>query len=146
MTARFLYMKKLQKEHSFNRKMRILSFMIRQARPVNPSEIKKGTNLTFPCINYHLNTLCRLGVVIPLFGEDNKYCVQPFMVEPIRGQIDGLLQKAVDTAFDQYTTYFRVEPDQEMKLRLKTFRNAFLIYVNYLLDTGDFSGSKPLEV
>ncbi|MEM3905634.1 MAG: hypothetical protein QXQ95_08705 [Thermofilum sp.] len=129
----FSYLLSEVKNKEFIKKMEVLKFMIEAGRPVYPSEIRSNTNVKkYPTINYCLNRLCREGVVIPL--DDGRYVVQPFMITRCA---DKSLMEAVELCFQNHVTD-HFEGGDTPDVRVKSFINAFLYYVVYLLYTGNF--------
>jgi len=126
---------------SFSTRMNILAYMIEQRRPVTPKEINEALGIDhYPTVNYHLKTLTREGVVIPLRNEGNYYTIQPFMWER---KIDPRLEEVVNEAFNNtYIDHFITNSEgNDMEIRITAFNNAFLYYIKYLLETGKFQKS-----
>jgi len=126
-----------ENQEDFSTRMRILGFMIKKKKPVTPKQINEGCNINhYPTVLYHLKRMIEHGVIIPHRG--NKYSLQPFMVD--KNEINKLIKEAINKAFEKHRPCHLVDSCKECsnELVLETFKNAFLYYLKYLLNTGDF--------
>jgi DNA-binding transcriptional ArsR family regulator len=131
-------LEKKSKYDSFKTRMKILASMIEAGQALTPTQISHATHIIhYPTIRYHVKSLVEEGVVIQLDQGRNEFIVQPFMA---RRLIDTSLKTVFNTAFnDTWTSDLMVEGENaEMKVKLESFKNSFLYYITYLLETGRF--------
>jgi hypothetical protein len=58
----------------------------------------------------------------------------------VKRQIDGSLKQVFDSAFSEtFMEHFVTIEEEKLKAKIEAFRNSFLYYVAYLLDTGQFA-------
>lgn len=122
---------------SFNKRMKILAFMIQIGRAVTPTEIKEGTGIDYyNIIGYHLNCLRKEGVVILMQNSENMYKVQPMLCEAgFVAKFNEMLKGALPAI---KLNKYEVEGDM-VDAKVSALTNSMLYYIKYLSESGQLN-------